>query len=47
MPFFVEFLGVEEDGQCLSYGVGGLGQGKYVPILSLCLDLFVSCDIIT
>ena len=43
--FFVEFFGVEE-GRCLSFGAGGLGQGKYVPILSLCLDLFVKCDII-
>lgn len=44
--FFVEFFGVKEDGRCLSFGGGGLGQGKYVPILSLCLDLFVKCDII-
>ena len=44
--FFVEFFGVEE-ARCLSYRAGGLGQGKYVPILSLHLDLFVKYDIIT
>ena len=44
--YFVEFFGVEEDGRCQSYGAGGQGQRKYVPILSLCLDLFVKCDII-